>query len=756
MAQPEHTGRTSTHRPTGWLSPYLLSYLMGPPALVTILLLNRFHLVAARPWWIWLTIFVVIPSFSLGLDEFSRRWRRHWVTHARVAIHVAAVTTVIYLTGWGAVLIGAFAFVAIQHVSEDGADAWRRAAGWSVMGIAVGQVGIWQRWFPSFLSDARAQALAVMSTFVLVFVIRMAGATVAQKEVAEESLAQRELRFRSLVQHASDATLVVGPERTITYASPAIKALVHREPDDVVGTGDLSLIHPDDREFARSQLRDRLARGSTDEPVVFRMVRPDGSARHVEAVITDLRQQPSVGGFVINARDITERKLAEDLLAHQALHDPLTGLPNRTLILDRAQQMLSRARRDHQPLVILFIDLDNFKDINDTLGHEAGDRVLQAVGDRLSGVTRASDTVGRLGGDEFVVLAETVGGVADPDQLAERIHFALHEPFRVRGYEAAALRVTASIGIAAGERSSAHELLRAADIALYRSKASGKNCTSSFVADMEVELLDNLEMRRDLQSALSAGEFFLVYQPVFDLHSVTMQGVEALLRWRHPTRGVVNPDTFVPLLEETGLIVDVGRWVLDEACRQVASWQTAGHRIDVSVNMSVRQLQSDAIVTHVADALRASGLPAQWLMIEITETALMLDPERAVARLQALRDLGVQLAIDDFGTGYSSLAHLRQFPVDRMKIDRSFISGINGSSEADALVHMLVELGRTLGLETLAEGIEEPQQLELLRSQSCGLGQGFLFSRPVDATAITAMLRDLQRFPSASVVAGAD
>jgi diguanylate cyclase (GGDEF)-like protein/PAS domain S-box-containing protein len=723
-----------------WADPRLIQYLMGPPALLTLLVVGHFHLIARRSAWEWVAVFAAIPSLSLLVDELRRRHPTRLVANVRLALHVAAVTTVIYLSGWGPVLVGGFAFVALGHVNEEGSTVWRRTAAYSLAGIAAGQVGIAQGWLPSLLSFDRAEALGVMSTFVLLFVIRMAGAAMAEKEAAEASTVASEERFRSLVQHSSDTTIVVGPSRTVTWVSPAVQSLLGTAPEDVVGRADLELVHPDDREKMATQLGARLAAGNDVEPAQFRMVRADGTTRHVEAVVTDLRAQPSVGGYVVNVRDITDRKEAEDQLAHQALHDPLTGLPNRTLVMDRAQQMLVRARRERQPVAAFFLDLDNFKDINDSLGHEAGDRVLQAVAGRLSGILRASDTVGRLGGDEFVVLAEGFSLAAGPELLAERIRDVLKEPIRVAGFDEATLRVAASIGIAGGEHRSAQELLRAADIALYRAKADGKDCYAAFVQEMETEVLSELALRMDLQSALAEDAYFLLYQPVYDLATLEVCGVEALLRWRHPVRGVLAPDTFIPMLEESGHIVEVGRWVLDTACRQAAAWHGRGHRLSMSVNVSTRQLGSDAIVDHVRQALDASGLPAEDLVIEITETALMRDADAAADRLRALKDIGVQVAIDDFGTGYSSLAYLRQFPVDALKIDRSFVTGVVESPESAAIIHTLVELGRGLGLGTLAEGIEDPLQLERLRENACERGQGFLFSEPVDAEAIEAML----------------
>ena len=715
------------------LNPQLLGYLMGPVAFVAILLLRRFDLVAHESVWLWLAVFLIIPAGSMALDLYYRHRPNAARLHIRVAWHAATVTTVIYLSGWGPVLIGAFAFVALENISHDGARTWRVTTLWSFVGIAIGQVAINERWAPSFLSIRDAEALGLMGTFVLVFVIRMAGATMEEKEKAED-------RFRSLVQNSSDTTLVIGENTVVTYASPATNALLGTAPDTVIGRPATDFVHPDDRDQVVTQLSSLLQTTTVTEPVQFRMAHSDGSWRFVEAVVSNLRDRPSVAGYVANVRDMTERKEVEDLLAHQALHDPLTGLPNRTLILDRAGQMLVRARRELRSVAALFIDLDNFKDINDTLGHEAGDKLLRAVATRFSATLRASDTVGRLGGDEFVVLAEGVSLDAGPEVVAERLQDMLREPFRIEGHEGTPLTLSASVGIAAGDRESAEELFRDADIALYRAKALGKNRFASFEPEMQAAVLDRLELKRDLESALARGQFFLLYQPVLDLESVCACGVEALLRWRHPTRGVIPPDDFIPLLEESGSIVDVGRWVLNEACTQAASWNRKGHHLAMSVNVSVRQLEADDFVSDVQEALAVCRLEPSSLVIEVTETAIMRDADATIRRLRGLKELGVLVAIDDFGTGYSSLAYLRQFPVDALKIDRSFISAMADSPASSALIHTLVDLGRTLGLETLAEGIEDDSQLERLRSERCERGQGFLFSRPVSADEIEAFL----------------
>ena len=722
------------------LNPHVLGYLMGPAALVAILLLRSYGVVAREPVPVWLGVFVAIPATSGLCDVLYRRRPTALRLHLRVACHAAAVTVVIYLTGWGPVLTGAFVFVALENVSHDGSRTWKVTALWSILAIAIGQIAVWQGWVPSLLSVSKSETLGIMGTFVLVFVIRMAGATVELKEEAETSMRASEDRFRSLVQNSSDTTLILGDEARITYASPATASLLGLSPDEVLSMPATDLVHPEDQARVETQLAALLQTSSVTEPIQFRIAHADGSYRHVEVVVSDVRDNPSVAGYVANLRDITERKEAESQLAHAALHDPLTGLPNRTLIMDRAAQMLVRARREYRPVAALFIDLDNFKDINDSLGHDAGDKVLQAVAHRFVGILRASDTVGRLGGDEFVVLAEGASLGAGPEMVAERLHDTLREPFRIDGYDSVPLSVSASIGIAGGQRNSAHELLRDADIALYRAKALGKNRSALFQPEMQTAVLDRIELDADLRSALAEEQFFLLYQPVFDLDHVRVSGVEALLRWRHPSRGVVAPDQFIPMLEDSGLIVEVGRWVLGEACRQAAQWHARGHRLSVSVNVSMRQLEVPSFVDHIREALDTSGLDPDALVVEITESTLMRDADATVTRLRDIKGLGVHVAIDDFGTGYSSLAYLRQFPVDALKIDRSFISAMADSPESSALIHTLVELGRTLGLETLAEGIEDDEQLHTLQQEHCDRGQGFLFSRPIDPEAMQVFL----------------
>ena len=722
------------------LDPTVLSYMMGPPAFIAILFLMHFGYVDRISPWVWVVVFVLIPTTSLIASRIYERNMTGATLNLRIAVQVAAATAPIYLTGWGPVLWGAYVFIALEVIAKCGSRAWRPVVLWSLFGMAVGEVSIWQGWLPSRLPLNQATVITILGAFVLFFVVRMAGATTELKEEADTSVRLSEDRFRSLIQNSSDVTMITGVDGNFSYVSPAVEELLGYRPDELVGRRWSDFVHSDQHDYVASRLGLDFQAAPETRMLEFRMLRRDGTLCDVEAVVSNQVDRPSVSGYVTHLRDITERKKFQELLSHRALHDPLTGLANRQLILDRADQMLVRARRNGDPVAAFFVDLDNFKDANDSLGHEAGDRLLQAVASRLVGLLRSSDTVGRLGGDEFVILAEGVSLSAGPGAIAERIRQVLRPAFYVEGFETIPITVSASVGIAVGDRPSGQDLLRDADIALYRAKGEGRDIAIVFEEQMQVAANDRLALRTELDAALDAGQFILHYQPIFDLTDLHIEGVEALIRWNHPTKGMIPPDQFIPALEESGKIVDVGRWVLEEACAQVARWRTLGHRVTMSINVSMRQLEFEGFVHDVQAALDANGLPPESLIVEMTESVLMKDAHATVERLQRLKALGVMIAIDDFGTGYSSLAYLRQFPVDVLKIDRSFVSEMNGSPDAAALIHTLVELGRTLGMVTLAEGIEQEIQIEGLRSEKCDHGQGFLFSRPVPAADIQQLL----------------
>jgi diguanylate cyclase (GGDEF)-like protein len=435
----------------------------------------------------------------------------------------------------------------------------------------------------------------------------------------------------------------------------------------------------------------------------------------------------------LRALRLVDEKTAE--LRHQALHDVLTDLPNRALVADRVHQLLLRSKRAGSQASALYLDLDGFKDVNDSLGHDIGDRLLQGVAERLRANLRDVDTIGRFGGDEFVVLVESEEGDEAPMLVAQRILEAVRQPFDLQGAPGPIL-TSVSIGIATGDRTSAPDVLRDADIALYQAKADGKNRYEMFRPEMDSGIHRRFQLEMELRGALEANQFHLVYQPIYDLGDLSMVGFEALLRWRHPKLGTITPDEFVPLLESSGHIVEVGRWVLDEACAQMARWRLRQADLTVAVNISSRQLDRDDIVDHVVAALKRSALDPSALTLEITETALMKNVDSTADRLTSLKSLGVKIAIDDFGTGYSSLAYIQRFPVDCLKIDRSFTESVGTSKETELLVHTLVQLGKNLGLRTVAEGIETLDQVDHLRGEHVDEAQGYLFARPLEPAVI--------------------
>jgi diguanylate cyclase (GGDEF)-like protein len=428
-------------------------------------------------------------------------------------------------------------------------------------------------------------------------------------------------------------------------------------------------------------------------------------------------------------------------LSHQALHDALTGLPNRALVLDRAEQLLARSARHPGTLAgALFIDIDGFKHVNDNLGHAAGDELLKTVGVRLQGAVRDQDTVGRLGGDEFVVLVDMAGDEATVDILADRLTEVLREPVELEG-GGRLFAVTASIGVAVGEYSSPDTLLRDADLALYAAKAAGKDRYALFDISMYEGADGRLELEADLAGALQEEQFHLLYQPIFALPSQAIVGVEALIRWQHPERGLVAPDSFIPLAEDTGLIVEIGRWVLEEACRQAAAWATEGLELGIAVNVSAHQLARRGFAEDVRSALEQSGLGPSLLTLELTETTLMRDVGAACDSLKEIKELGVRVAIDDFGTGYASLSQLQRMPVDILKIDRSFVAALNDGGQSRELLRAIFGVGEALSLQVVAEGIEQPVQMATLEEMGCELAQGFLMGRPAPAELIGELLR---------------
>jgi diguanylate cyclase (GGDEF)-like protein/PAS domain S-box-containing protein len=581
--------------------------------------------------------------------------------------------------------------------------------------------------------DAAAIAITAAVLFALVL-SRTAGLA---REVADT---RSEARFRSLVNNASDAIIVVDDGGRIRYQTPSAERLLGREVAELLGQpiGDL-LLEADER-----QLRVFLSTIGTNAVAEWTVRTDDGTLLDVEVVVADLRRDADVNGVVLTMRDITERKALDAELRRQALHDTLTGLPNRSLFHDRTAHALSRAERRPGDVAVLFLDLDDFKVVNDSLGHPAGDEILMAVASRLASKLKAGDTFARLGGDEFAVLLEGGDNVSlQAEAVADRLQGALGDPFPIGGES---ITVRASIGIAIGRpgTDSPSGLLRDADLAMYLAKHNGKGRFERFTPEMHEKAIRRLEIASELRGAIDNGELVLFYQPIVAVATGRPLGVEALVRWNHPRHGLTSPNEFIPVAESTGLVVPLGRWVLEEACRQTREWQLAGVADEcfyVSVNLSARHLHDPAVVDDIVHALDASGLPPGALLVEVTESALVENLDPSGTRLRELKNLGVRVAIDDFGTGYSSLARLSTFPLDVVKIDKSFVDRLTGDRDGEAMVRAVVDLSHTLGMKAIAEGVEHPEQAIALERLGCTMAQGYLFAGPMTAADVVGALR---------------
>ncbi len=569
-------------------------------------------------------------------------------------------------------------------------------------------------------------------------------AEMTERKQAEERLRESEARHRAVVDTAPDGIVTVDSRGIIKSFNPGAERIFGYTAEQAVGQT-ATLLVPEQLKTAYLEGMRRYAELSR-EPALERTLesigrRKDGSEFPIELSIAEIREQKGIV-FTAIVRDATERKNAQEQLRYQAFHDPLTGLPNRALFQDRVDQALSRAARRYTSVVVLFLDLDRFKVINDSLGHEAGDHLLIGVGERLRRCVHPEDTVARLGGDEFVILVEESAELDRAIRLAEQIREDLRAPFVIAGQE---MVVTASVGIAISEPGveSVSELMRKADVAMYRAKAKGKARHEVFDLWMNADTLRRLETENELRHAIEHGELRVHYQPKVELATGRIVGVEALVRWEHTQRGLVPPAEFIPLAEETGLILPLGRWVMEEACRQMKAWHEQCHSdppLTLSVNLSPSQFQHPTIVEDVAQVLRETGLSAGSLELEITESAAMEDAEGSIAMLGRLKALGLKLGIDDFGTGYSSLSYLKRFPVDTLKIDKSFVGVLGQGAEGTAIVESVITLAHALGLQVTAEGLETAEQLAQLRVLGCELAQGYYFSVPLPAEAAGALL----------------
>jgi diguanylate cyclase (GGDEF)-like protein/PAS domain S-box-containing protein len=558
-----------------------------------------------------------------------------------------------------------------------------------------------------------------------------------QQAVTErEALAGSEQRLLTLVQNGSDIVAVLDADSTVSFVSPSVRAVLGVDVEEVMGTPLLDLVHPDDV----GRLNQRLAgqRSGDDEAITLRMTRADGRVIVAEGMLSNLLADPTIGGFVLTVRDVTERHALQDRLTYQAFHDALTGLANRQLFGDRLSHALTRRAGSARPLVVLFCNLDAFKDVNDSIGYATGDQVLETVGKRIRSTLRAGDTAARLGGDEFAILMEDAD-LDGAEPFARRLIDLIAQPIPVGS---GVLEVTASIGMAQavpGE-STSEEALRNADVAMYSAKDRGRSSVAIYDPGLHAEALDRLELRADLQRALRDGELVLHYQPTVELETGKITGFEALVRWPHPTRGLLSPALFIPMAEETGLIVQLGTWVLFQACRSAALLQGDWRRPSMAVNISAQQLVRPDFVDTVTRALSEAGLSADRLILEITESVVLQDLADVIPRLAALRDRGARVAIDDFGTGYSSLAYLTELPVDVLKVDKSFIDRVALDDQGASLTEAIIAMSHTMNLTTVAEGVEVAEQAAWLRRVRCPIGQGYYWSRPVDFDGVRELL----------------
>ncbi len=562
------------------------------------------------------------------------------------------------------------------------------------------------------------------------------------RDAAQLHIMQSEQLYRALAANSSDAVVLLDKNGCIINDASAFAELLGQPGAPTTGRSAWDLVSTTG-DGQHNMIRQILASPGVVLAGELRVRRPDGVELWLSTRAVNLLDDPVVGGIVVNVHDVTDRKQAEDELVHQAFHDSLTGLANRALFRDRVAHALSRRGRSGFDPAVIYIDLDGFKNINDGLGHEAGDKVLKEVADRLSGVVRSGDTVARLGGDEFAILVEESGHVyVEAEAIADRTLQAMMAPISLGDRD---VTLSASLGIAHGDAlATASSLLRDADVAMYQAKTQGKARWVLYESAMRAMAVERLELETDMARAVEANQLELVYQPVVELETNKIVGFEALVRWEHPILGTIMPDQFIPIAEDNGMIIVIGEWVLRTACRTAAEWRERHPgSLTMAVNLSARQLAAPELFNHVQDALRAARLDPAALVLEMTETALVHDPALAASKLQELRGLGVRLAIDDFGTGYSSLSYLRQFPIDILKIDRSFINMIVDRDQVPAIVRGLLDLGRTLQLETVAEGIESGAQLAQLRDERCALGQGFLFARPLRAEDAERLLETL-------------
>jgi diguanylate cyclase (GGDEF)-like protein/PAS domain S-box-containing protein len=758
-----------TDSPNG-MSPVVQMYALGPIAIVLWLMLRHFALVAFVPFWTYAGAIVSSQVLSRLTEPWSTARTGSVRFHARIVSHVASVTVALYLTGWGPALGMAFAFSAFFDLEQTGAEAWRALLGWSLAGCLVGQVLVFEGLAPTFLTRSHSQTIGFLGALVFAITIRMAGAIGERKEQADALLADQTVRaaqaaedakrseahYRAVVENAAEGILTITADGRITSFNTAAESMFGWAAVDIIGRPVTTLVLLE----RRRPLEEFLANAFTARPASQQQdgiegtgLRRDGTTFPTMVSVSTITTDPTTPILSAIVRDLSDQKRFEAQLAHQVSHDSLTGLPNRMMLTDRLDQARARVRRHGRVFAALFVDLDRFKSVNDTHGHSCGDQVLVEAAARILGAVRETDTVARLGGDEFVVLCEDIEGIQDATECADRIIVAIQATFHVAD---GAAQLGASIGIAFCDGSETpDEILANADLAMYRAKNSGRGCYALFDNAMQEWLTTEIALGSALRDAVTRNELRLFCQPFIEAETGAIRGFEALVRWERPGFGLIAPDSFIPAAEETGLIVDIGAWVLEEACRHAAAWERRwpGQRCGISVNLSSRQLLNGDILDVVTAALARTGLDPTLLTLELTESTLVDDAASAEVLLRRLRALGLNLALDDFGTGYSSLTYLRAFPIGILKIDKSFVRSIGTEREDAAIVAAIIALAKNLNMSVVAEGVETHEQLAVLRQLGCPFMQGYLFSKPRPIRDAVAMI---EAMPAPTMTFGAE